>query len=534
MAESGGQWTVGSLLDTAAGYLREKGSTSPRLDAELLLAETLGMERIHLYTGYDRPLSAGEVDSYRVLVGRRAGHEPIAYILGGAHFRHLRLEVTPDVLIPRPETEELVEAALESLARRPPFALPGSIGAEAPTQGQGSTQGPTQPLVSEAPLPLIADIGTGSGAIALSLAAESGHRVVATDTSVAALEVAARNRAAAGLDDRVDLMEADLLTGISAGSLHLIVSNPPYVSAADMETLAPDIRLFEPVVALEAGPDGLAVYRRLLPEAARALRPGGSVVMEVGDGQAAAVAGLAAEAGFALTEVTRDMSRKERMVSATMPGTVVAEPGDLSDEHLEALRAALVRGAVIGVPTDTVYGLAAGWGSQAGIDRLFAAKGRAAGQPVAVLFPSASAIETSLPDLDEASARVLQALLPGPFTFVVATSIPRPIPVGTEDSLGVRVPDHPGLLEFLARLSMPLAATSANRSGRAEAATLPEVDPEILGHCSLALQTASVSAGGTASTVVDLRPLATGGHAQVLREGTVPESEVLRLLGTIA
>ena len=112
-------WTIATLLDTATGYLRDKGCGTPRLDAELLLAEVLGMDRIHLYTEYDRPLSSGEVDHYRGLIGRRGRHEPVAYILGRAHFRHLVLEVSPAVLIPRPETEELVEVALGWLRRRP-------------------------------------------------------------------------------------------------------------------------------------------------------------------------------------------------------------------------------------------------------------------------------------------------------------------------------------------------------------------------------------------------------------------------------
>ncbi len=112
-------WTIGSLLDTATGYLRDKGSDSPRLDAELLLAEVLSLDRVGLYTEFDRPLTAGEVDGYRTLVARRAAHEPVAYILGRAYFRHLCLTVTPAVLIPRPETEELVEVALASLLRRP-------------------------------------------------------------------------------------------------------------------------------------------------------------------------------------------------------------------------------------------------------------------------------------------------------------------------------------------------------------------------------------------------------------------------------
>ncbi len=233
------QWTIATLLETSAGYLRGKGSSSPRLDAELLLAETLGLERIRLYTEFDRPLAAGEVDSFRLLIARRAAHEPVAYILGRAHFRRLELEVRPAVLIPRPETEELVEAALDLLRRRPPWRDKSS------------------------PACLIADVGTGSGAIALALAQEGGHPVLATDLHAEALAVAARNAAAVGVEALVELKETDLLAGVPAASLHLVVSNPPYVTSGDMALLAPDIRMFEPETALEAGPDGLAVIRRL-------------------------------------------------------------------------------------------------------------------------------------------------------------------------------------------------------------------------------------------------------------------------------
>jgi release factor glutamine methyltransferase len=512
-------WTIGTLLETAAGYLREKGSSSPRLDAELLLAETLGLERIHLYMEFERPLAADEIDRFRALTARRAAHEPVAYIVGRAHFRHLCLEVTPDVLIPRPETEELVEAALDLLRRRPALG---------------------------APAPLIVDVGTGSGAIALSIAQEAGVRVLATDTSPEALAIAARNAAAAGLQELVEFRPADLLSEAADKSLHLVVSNPPYVTSADLALLAPDIRLFEPASALDAGPDGLDVIRRLLPQAARALRPGGSVLLEVGDGQARVVAGLACDAGFALVTVRKDLSQKDRIVEATLPGAFIAVPADLDAAELAALEKALDAGAVIGVPTDTVYGLAARWDSPAGVRALFAAKGRSPEQPVAVLFSSVGAVKAALPDLEDAPARVMEALLPGPYTFVVATTVPRPALVGTADSLGVRVPDHPALLGLLRSLRAPLAATSANLTGGRDAPNLAAVDPRVLAHCSVAFAEPGTVSGasptmepgadrssGPPSTVVDLRPLSSGGFPTVIREGAVPAAVVLEQIAAL-
>jgi len=514
------RWTIGSLLETAAGYLREKGFDSPRLDAELLLAECLGVDRVRLYIEFDRPLTAGEVDRYRALIARRAAHEPIAYITGRAYFRRLCLEVTPAVLVPRPETEELVEVALDSLRRRPALTIGAASGGEAGRP------------------PLVADVGTGSGAIALSLAQEAGVSVLAIDASSEALEVAARNAALLGLAGLVRFAQADLLATVAEHSLHLVVSNPPYVRSGDLAALPADIRLYEPKTALDGGPDGLAVIRRLLPQAARALRPGGSLVIEVGDGQAEAVARPARDAGFSLVTVHKDISQKDRIVEATLPGALRASCADLDDEQASVVREALRAGAVIGVPTDTVYGIAARWDSAAGVRRLFAAKGRPAGRPVQVLFSSVEAIRNAVPDLDEASARVLEALLPGPFTFVVATTVARPPYVGTAGSLGVRVPDHPSLLRLLSILDMPLAATSANPSGDAGVGTSAEVDPWVLAHCSIVFTDGDgaggrLSAAGVASTVVDLRPLALGGPALVVREGAVAGAAVMERIGAL-
>jgi release factor glutamine methyltransferase len=530
------QWTIGRLLETAAGYLREKGFPSARLDSELLLADSLGLERIDLYTQFDRPLSTSEVDAYRALVARRATHEPVAYILGRSHFRSLVLQVSPAVLIPRPETEELVEAALRLLRRRPAWAA-GAAAGVAP--GSAAPEG--------AALPLVADVGTGSGAIALSLVQEGGVAVLATDTSAEALAVAARNAKALGLSESVEFVQADLLAGVPDASLHLVVSNPPYVTSGDLATLASDVRDFEPASALDAGADGLDVICRLLPEAARALRPGGSVLLEVGDTQATVVQELARKAGFVAVSVHKDMSGKDRIVEATAPGAFRLPTEGMNEAGLAALTAALQQGAVIGVPTDTVYGLAARWDSAAGVRGLFVAKGRAEEQIVAAAFASVGDVEAALPDLDPAATRVMEAVLPGPYTFIVKTEVPRVPLVGTADSLGVRVPDHEALLSIVAALGTPLALTSANLAGEKDAATIDDVDPVMLAYCSVALVPPASSApragapgpeappvvSGVVSTIVDLRPLAGGAAPVVLREGAVPGAEVLDRIASL-
>ncbi|MCX8032051.1 MAG: peptide chain release factor N(5)-glutamine methyltransferase [Thermoleophilia bacterium] len=519
-----GPHTIGSILESAALYLREKGSSSPRLDAELLLAKVLGTDRVRLYIEFDRPLEPDEVAQFRELVRRRAAHEPVAYILGQAHFRRLTLAVSRDVLIPRPETEELVEVALEVLRRRPV-------------------------RVEENPLePVVADVGTGSGAIALSLASEAGIPVFATDISPSALEIAKYNAGKLGLDSLVRFIQCDLLAAFGDQTLNLIVSNPPYVARADFPLLSPDIRMYEPSVALDGGPDGLEVIGRLVPEAARVLRPGGVLLMEIDESQARRVTELAYSCGFAFVTVHRDLSQKERIIEAVMPGAPILSLDDLDDRFLKELREALAAGAIIGIPTDTVYGIAARWDSREGVERLFVAKGRSASAPVAVLFCSVEQVIANLPDIDEKAVRVLRALLPGPYTFVVATKTPRPPLVGTEDSLGVRVPDYPAVLGLIDRLGIPLAATSANPSGQADVRRAEEVDRSVLAHCSVALDLPRQGGGfgetesarsdaanvltsrAVPSTVVDLRPLTEGGAPKILRQGAVPAAVVTELI----
>ena len=216
-------WRIADLLEVSAGFLRERGSLSPRLDAELLLAEALGVGRIDLYTQYDRPLDAAEVDVYRDLVARRGKREPIAYILGRASFRYLTLKVTPATLIPRPETEELVDAVLEWLRLHPVLEAGG--GARAPrtdsrgrsrrrrSRRHGRLPSTHPPVAPQRGVGRVVDVGTGSGAIALSLASEAGVRVLGVDVSEAALEVARENRGALGLESEVELRAGDLLEG---------------------------------------------------------------------------------------------------------------------------------------------------------------------------------------------------------------------------------------------------------------------------------------------------------------------------------
>jgi release factor glutamine methyltransferase len=277
---------LAEVLRLSAGFLEDRGSPSARLDAEVLLAHALGISRVELYTQHDRPLSEPELAACRALLQRRAAREPVAYIVGRRRFRRLDLAVDGRVLIPRPETEELVEACLELLR-----------GLERPS---------------------VLDVGTGSGAIALAIADEhAGARVCACDSSPAALAVAARNAGRAGI--ALELVESDLLAGLAGRRFDLIVANPPYVAAGELERLEPEVARFEPRAATVAGADGLDVFRRLLPQLPAHLEPAGRVALECGAGQAGWVAAELERLGLRGVFRRRDLSGRERMVGGALP-----------------------------------------------------------------------------------------------------------------------------------------------------------------------------------------------------------------------
>ncbi|MDT8440228.1 MAG: peptide chain release factor N(5)-glutamine methyltransferase [Desulfuromonadales bacterium] len=275
------RWTVLRILKWTADYFGRSGIDSPRLDAELLLAAALDLDRVGLYLNYDRPLQESELDRYRAAVRRRIRQEPVAYILGRTEFWSLDLKVGPDVLIPRADTEVLVEEIL-AVTSRPHMRL--------------------------------LDIGTGSGAIALAVAHERPDwRVTAIDLSPAALAIARGNADNLGLAGQITFAVADL-AALPAGPFDLLVSNPPYIPTGDWQTLMPDVRDHEPRLALDGGADGLTAYRLLAGQAPQLLAPGGWLLVEVGQGQAAAVAELFAAAGLDRVGVRDDYAGIARVV----------------------------------------------------------------------------------------------------------------------------------------------------------------------------------------------------------------------------
>ena len=353
-------WTTGRVLSWIEGYLDERGDATPRVSAQWLVSEALGVSRMQLYLDMDRPLTADERFVLRDWTRRRGAGEPLQYITGEVGFRYITLKVAPGVLIPRPETEVLVSEALALLpaAAKPQDALDEQIIAEfevlqrgedpetrdaaasaAPaieTQDaigageRGGLEAPSErptPLQPDAPASaqrqsayLVADICTGSGCIACSIAHERPDvRVIATDIAPEAVALALRNVAALGLEDRVDVLEGDLAEGVQAdllGSFDLVVSNPPYIPTAELAQLESQVSDFEPRLALDGGADGLEVFRRLLDWASAALKRNGGLAVELHETCLDDAAAEAEYAGFTDVRIVGDLAGKPRVLVA--------------------------------------------------------------------------------------------------------------------------------------------------------------------------------------------------------------------------
>lgn len=281
----GPPWTVLKLLEWSQSFFAERGIDSARLEAELLLSHVLDIDRVRLYMEFDRPLEPDELDAYRGLVKRRCAREPSAHLTGRRAFWTLDLKTDSRALIPRSDTEVVVEEVLERLDE-------------------------------DADLHLV-DVGTGTGALALAIASERpGIRVTAIDVSADALSLARENVVENDLSDRVTLVEGDLLSPINEW-VDYIVSNPPYVET-DAE-LAPEVKEYDPGLALFAGSDGLDVLEKLVPAALEALRPGGWFTTEIGYQQGDSVQALFREAGFADVKLRKDYGGNPRAVSGRKP-----------------------------------------------------------------------------------------------------------------------------------------------------------------------------------------------------------------------
>ncbi|MCA1797656.1 MAG: peptide chain release factor N(5)-glutamine methyltransferase [Geobacteraceae bacterium] len=294
-----GEWSVLEVVRWTTTYLQEKGVDNPRLDAELLVGSALHKDRVGLYLSYDQPLEQSELDTIRALVKRRALREPLQYILGYTEFWSLPFRVGPEVLIPRADTEVLVEEGLKVLEQREGTVL---------------------------------DVGTGSGAIAVALAHTAGVRVHAVDISPTALEIARANAATNEVGELVTFAPADL-HALNGGGYRMVVSNPPYVTWAQMCELMPEVKQHEPELALNGGEDGLGAYRSLARQADSLLEPEGWLLVEVGVDQADAVGDIFKSAGLQQCFQRRDYAGIVRVVG----GQALGDYSDVQENADEKL-----------------------------------------------------------------------------------------------------------------------------------------------------------------------------------------------------
>jgi len=305
-------WTIQKLLSWIIKYFTNKGIESPRLSAELLLSHVLGLKRIELYTQFDKNVTKQQLDQLHDLVERAGRCEPVAYLTGKTEFYSLQLEVSPDCMIPRPETELLVERAVEFLRKRP---IRNSTMCEVKQKEEisnGASPGTR----------FVCDLCTGCGCIAVAIAKNfRDARIIATDISEAALRIAAQNVEKHQLKDRIELLCGDLFDPVvpqlDVDKFDLIVCNPPYVSSAEFEKLDKNVQDYEPKLALFAGEDGLDIYRRIFERVDKFLKPDAALILEIGYAQGQAVKEMLEQAGiFPEIKIEKDFHDNNRIVTA--------------------------------------------------------------------------------------------------------------------------------------------------------------------------------------------------------------------------
>ncbi len=500
-------WTIQRCLDWTREYLGRKGDEHARLSAEWLLSAATGKDRTGLYMAFDEPLSADELTKMHGFVARRAKGEPLQYITGKTSFRFIEVACREGVLIPRPETELLVDAALEGV---------DAAAAMSPVR--------------------VLEVGCGTGCVSCAIASERpGTLVTATDISPVAAALARENCEALGLADAVDVVECDLVSGVPTelmGQFAVLVSNPPYIPDAVMQRLPAEVADFEPELALAGGADGLDVYRRLLAAAPSVLMPGGLMAVELHEECLDAAADLAREqGGWKSVEVRRDLTGRPRFVVARREGELPAmapakEPegrivacnqDDPAPEVLDDAASALEEGGVVVMPTDSVYGIgAAAKPGNPGHARIFDIKRRDLSQTLPLLVADASELARLATDVPQWATELAEKAWPGALTLVVRASEAVPAEFCRADgTVALRVPNS-NLVRELARRVGPLAVTSANTHGMPAPATSDDIERRIAEAADLTLA-AGPTPAGEASTIVD----ATGPEPKILRQGAL-------------
>ncbi len=467
----------------AAAVKRLTGlSSTPLLDAQVLLAHVLARPKTWVMAHTEEPISPEQAASFEAGLARLLQGEPLPYVLGHWEFYGLDFAVDASVLIPRPETELLVDEALKWLQAHPARRR-------------------------------VVDVGTGSGCIAIALAKHSpGLKITAIDRSSTALEIARRNAARHAVEAQVHFRCGDLLEGLS-GPFDLICANLPYIPSQTLQGLVG--LKYEPRLALDGGPDGLELIRRLLSSAPQQLAPGGLLLVEIENRQGAAVLTLAAAAlPGANPQILPDLAGSDRLLRLERPGGTRLLPGNDPFSLPQAVQV-IRQGGLVAFPTDTVYGLAADVFCTACIEALFTAKGREMNKAIPVLLGDPAQLELVALEVNPTARRLAQHFWPGPLTLVVPRHPGLPEILSPLPTVGVRMPDHPIALALL-RQAGPLATTSANLSGAANPLTAQDVLSQLEGRINLILD-GGPTPGGVPSTVVDC----TTSNLTIIRQGPI-------------
>lgn len=481
--------SVKELSDQARDQMTAAGVAEPDVAAVRIVAEATGLAPAGLVLSGEHPVTQGAVARTDEMLARRAEGEPLQYVLGHWGFRGLDLAVDRRALIPRPETESVAGVVIDWL--------------------KDAARARHEPL-------LVADLGTGSGAIALSVAQEVPEAVVyATDLSVEALELARENLAGLGrAGARVNLSRGswfEVLEPELTERLDVVVSNPPYVS--DAEQLPPEVADWEPEMALRAGPDGLGDLHALIAGARLVLAAGGLLALECAPDQAAGLAQTLSAHGYDRIQISEDLSGTPRVLTAHRPDH------DPSAAELLGAAEAVRTGGFVVAPTDTVCGVLADYGQPEAVRCVYAAKGRPETMPLPLLVSGIEQAER-LVMLNDAALDLAQRHWPGALTLVA----PRrggPDPVGGHTTLGVRVPDL-GWLRWLAMQAGPLTGTSANCHGSDTPESSHTAAAALLGRAAYIIEgRAPLAVASTVVNVCKREPV-------VLRQGALQTSDLLR------
>lgn len=520
-------WTIQRLLEWTSGYLAKHNDPRPRLSAEWLICGVLNLTRVELYTHFDQPLTSSELNQMHEAVVRRAKGEPLQYLTGEMGFRHLIMTCAPEVLIPRPETETLVDLAL--------------LGVDA-----ASAAGHT---------PTVLEIGVGSGCISCSLAFERPLvQVVGTDISPAAIALAQKNAAKYNLDPQIKVVKtsyADALDPQLKGTFDVLVSNPPYIPTAVIDTLPQEVRAHEPHLALDGGGDGLDVFRGILTHALDFVRPRGLLCVELFEDNVNSAAELCrADSRFAEVRVESDLNHRPRFLVARLQGDLTSplaqaheqvkntqlkikeiDQNDSQKQQVAYGARLLKNNAVIIVPTDSVYGIGcAALPQNPALKRTFDIKERAYTQTLPLLMSDPSQLEILGTHLQPYAYALAQAFWPGALTLVVKadpTLAPEYVEQSTQ-TVALRVPNSNFARALIREVGAPLALTSANKHGEPSATSAQSLNPNLISSVDVVFD-AGKAPLAQASTIVDC----TGVSPLILREGALAISDIMDVVKTV-